>query len=169
MLRSNTLTTWCKQPSHWKRHWWWERLRAGGEGRYRRCDGLMTLLTQWTWVWANSGTAKDRKDWSAAVHGVTKTWAWLSDWTTTTNLEWSASFFVLFSSLSEGWMWISPGKSQGCELPTFIIIAFKVVNAYKFTFQMTSVKSNILLLHLCSPVSTTFNSSASFGFGSSNF
>ena len=30
---SNTMATWCKQPTHWKRPWCWERLRArGGEG-----------------------------------------------------------------------------------------------------------------------------------------
>ena len=29
---SNTLATWCKEPSHWKRLWCWERLRAKGEG-----------------------------------------------------------------------------------------------------------------------------------------
>ena len=28
---SNILTTWCKQPTHWKRPWCWERLRVGGE------------------------------------------------------------------------------------------------------------------------------------------
>ena len=32
----------------------WERLKAGGEGEDRmKC--WMALLTQWTWVWANSG------------------------------------------------------------------------------------------------------------------
>ena len=29
---SNTLATWCKELSHWKGPWCWERLRAGGEG-----------------------------------------------------------------------------------------------------------------------------------------
>ena len=33
-----------------KRHWCWERLKAGGEG----WDGWMASLTQWTWVWVNS-------------------------------------------------------------------------------------------------------------------
>ena len=28
---SNTLATWCKEPSHWKRPWCWERQRAGRE------------------------------------------------------------------------------------------------------------------------------------------
>ena len=32
---SNTLATWCKEPTHWKRSWCWERLRAGGDGGNR--------------------------------------------------------------------------------------------------------------------------------------
>ena len=51
---SNTLATWCKGPTHWKRPWCWERLRAGGEGSSRGWDGWMTSQTQWTRVWANS-------------------------------------------------------------------------------------------------------------------
>ena len=27
---SNTLFTWCEEPTHWKRPWCWERLKAGG-------------------------------------------------------------------------------------------------------------------------------------------
>ena len=49
------LQYWCKELTHWKRPWWWERLRAGGEGGDRGWDGWMALLTQWTWVWAKSG------------------------------------------------------------------------------------------------------------------
>ena len=52
---SNTLATWCKEPTHWKRPWCWERLKAGGEGDDRGWDGRVTSLTQRTWVWANSG------------------------------------------------------------------------------------------------------------------
>ena len=33
----------------------WERLRAGGEGGDRGWNICMASLTQWTWVWANSG------------------------------------------------------------------------------------------------------------------
>ena len=38
---TNTLATWCKEPTQWKRPWCWERLRAGGEGGKRGWDGLM--------------------------------------------------------------------------------------------------------------------------------
>ena len=52
---SNTLATWCKEPTHWKRPWCWERLRAGREGVNRGWDDWMASSTQWTCVWANSG------------------------------------------------------------------------------------------------------------------
>ena len=49
-LNSNTLATWCKEWTHWKRPWCWERLRAGGEGDGRGWDGWMASPTQWTWA-----------------------------------------------------------------------------------------------------------------------
>ena len=39
-----------------KRPWCWERLRAGREGDDRGWDGWMASPTQWTWVWAISGS-----------------------------------------------------------------------------------------------------------------
>ena len=44
------------QARHWKRPSCWERLKAGGEGDDRGWDGWMASLTQWTWVWVNSGS-----------------------------------------------------------------------------------------------------------------
>ena len=52
---SNTLATWCKELTHRKRPWCWERLKAGGEGDDRGRDGWTASLTQWTGVWARSG------------------------------------------------------------------------------------------------------------------
>ena len=43
----------------------WERLRTGGEGGSRRWDGWMVSLTQWTWVWANSG-----REWRTGKPGM---------------------------------------------------------------------------------------------------
>ena len=45
---SNTLATWCKEPTHWKRPRRWERLRTGLEGGDKELDGWRTSLTQWT-------------------------------------------------------------------------------------------------------------------------
>ena len=44
------------QLTHWKRPWCWDRLKVGGEGSDRGWDGCMASLTQWTWVWVNSGS-----------------------------------------------------------------------------------------------------------------
>ena len=57
---SNTLATWCKELTHWKRPWCWERLKAGGEGSDREYDGWMASPTQWTWVWASYGVVESR-------------------------------------------------------------------------------------------------------------
>ena len=44
------LELWC-----WKRPWCWERLKTGGEGDDKGQDDLVLSLTQWTWIWENSG------------------------------------------------------------------------------------------------------------------
>ena len=48
----NTLSTWCKELTHWKRPWCWARLKAREDNR--GWDGWMASPTQWTWVWVNS-------------------------------------------------------------------------------------------------------------------
>ena len=53
---SNTLATWCEKLTQWIRPSCWERLKAGGEGDDREWDGWMASTTQWTWVWASSGS-----------------------------------------------------------------------------------------------------------------
>ena len=73
---------WSPDAKSWlfgKKTWCWERLRAEGEGDNRGWYGWMALLTQWTWVWANSEIVKDREAWHTAVHGVTKSWTRLSN------------------------------------------------------------------------------------------
>ena len=64
---SNTLATWCKKPTQ-KKPWWWERLKAGGEGNNGR-DGWMASQTQWTWVWASS-----RRWWSTGSVACCSPW-----------------------------------------------------------------------------------------------
>ena len=61
---SNTLATWCKEPTHWKRPSCWERLKGKEEGS-RGWDGEITSPTQQTWIWANS-----RKQWKTGKPGV---------------------------------------------------------------------------------------------------
>ena len=53
---ANTLATWLKELTHWKRPSCWERLKIGGEGDNRGWDGWMATPIQWTGVWVNSGS-----------------------------------------------------------------------------------------------------------------
>ena len=53
-LKLNTSATWCKELTHLKRPWCWERLKAGREGDHREWNICMTSTTWWTWVCASS-------------------------------------------------------------------------------------------------------------------
>ena len=54
------LYLWCwssnpmEELTHRKRLWFWDRLKAGGEGGDRGWEGWMASPTRWTWIWANS-------------------------------------------------------------------------------------------------------------------
>ena len=39
-----------RKPTHWQRLQCWERLKMGGEGENRGCNGWMASLTEWIWV-----------------------------------------------------------------------------------------------------------------------
>ena len=54
-VESEAPILWCEEPTHWKRPWCWERVKVG-EGGDRGWGGWMGSPTQWTWVWANSGS-----------------------------------------------------------------------------------------------------------------
>ena len=84
-LKLQYLATWCEELTHWKRSWCWGRLKAGGEGDDRGCDGWIASLTRWTWVRASSGNW-----WWTGKPGVLKSMGlqramteqlnWLSNW-----------------------------------------------------------------------------------------
>ena len=77
---SDTLATWCKEPTHLKRPWCWERLKAGEAGDAWGWDGWITSLTQLTWVWASS-----RRWWMTGKHGIVQSMGLQrvrEDWTT---------------------------------------------------------------------------------------
>ena len=90
---SNTLTTWCEEPTHWKRLWCWERLMMEGEGDNRGWHGWMASPTQWTWVWVGF-----RSCWWTGRPGVLQS-MWLQrvihDWAT--ELNWTEAFINILS------------------------------------------------------------------------
>ena len=107
---SNTLATWCKELTHLKRPWYWERLKAGGEGNDRGWDGWMASPTQWTWVWASSGswwwTGRPGVLQSVGSQRVGHDWVTELNWTESTYISLlmsahaSSPLFYLLLSLS---------------------------------------------------------------------
>ena len=93
MLKLNTLATWCEEWAHWKRPWCWERLKAGGEGDNRGWDGWKASLTQWIWVWVDSGswwwTGRPSVLWFMGLQRVGQDWV--------TELNWILELLNVFS------------------------------------------------------------------------
>ena len=87
---SNTLATWCKELTHLKTPWCWERLRKEGEGDNRGWDGWMASLTWWTWFWTDSGswwwTARPGVLWFMGSQTVRYKWS--------TELNWSDEMLI---------------------------------------------------------------------------
>ena len=88
---SNTLAIWCEELTHLKRPWCWERLKMEGEGDNIGLDGSMASLTQWRWVWLDSGnwwwTGRPGIMWSMGSQSQTQ----LSDWT---ELNWISIWII---------------------------------------------------------------------------
>ena len=94
-VETNTLATWCEELTHLKRPWWWERLKAGGEGDDRGWDGWMASPTHWTWDWVNSWSS-----WWTGRPGVLQSMVSQRvgpDWVT--ELNWTVILILLLLSL----------------------------------------------------------------------
>ena len=77
---SNTLATWCKKLTHWKRPWCWGRLKAGGEGdeRIRWLDVITDSMGMS--LSKLRELVMDREAWHAASQRVGHDWATELNW-----------------------------------------------------------------------------------------
>ena len=88
--------------THWKRPWFWERLRAGGEVDDRGYDGWMASSTQWTWVWVGygswwwtgrpgvlqfMGSQRGRHDWATELNWTDDRLYYINKLTVTTKVD----------------------------------------------------------------------------------
>ena len=108
---SNTLAMWYKGSSHWKRPWYWERLKANGEGGWHRIS-LDSITNSMDMNLSKlQEIVKDREAWHTAVNEVAKNRTQLSAWTTTASqLNNLANFarlkrFVSLFAPSEEFFW----------------------------------------------------------------
>jgi len=120
-------------PTHWKRLWCWEGLRAGGEGDDRGWDGRMASLTRWTWVWVNSRswwwTGRPGVLWFMGSQRVGHDWATELNWIYIALISFCYSTVFLYSwamssvyilntgSLSDIWFADIFSPSVGCLFP----------------------------------------------------
>ena len=80
--KANTLATWREEMTHWKRPWYWERLKAGGEGMK---EDEMVGWHHWFNGYESEQTQGDSKGQGSLAccspYGVTKKQTWLSNFT----------------------------------------------------------------------------------------
>ena len=85
IITNNNLATWCKELNHWKRPWFWVRLKVGEEGDNRGWDGWIASWTQWTWIWVSSSswwwTGEPGVLQSMGLQRVRHNWATELNWT----------------------------------------------------------------------------------------
>ena len=106
----DTSATWCKELTHLKRPWCWERLKVGGEGR---TEDEMVGWHHWL-KWHGLHKLRElvmaREAWRAVVHGVAKSQTQVRD---PTELNWTDSIleYRLLTLL-----WLFQVNSKGTQL-----------------------------------------------------
>ena len=91
-----------RRTDYWERPWCWKKLKAGRKGNERGWNGWMASLTQWTWVWVNSGswwwTGKSGLLQSMGLQRVGHDWATELNWTELKEGWWYSIWFIEYFS-----------------------------------------------------------------------
>ena len=132
----STLATSCEELTHWKRPWWWEKVKVGGEGDDRGWDVWMASLTQWIWVWVNSRiwrwTGRPGVLQSMRLQRVRQDWATGRNWT-----DFPYHYFITVNL-----------SLYVCDY-FFINLSAPVLGAYVFTDGIFSSWINIFIFMDC--------------------
>ena len=92
---SNTLATWCKELTHWKKTLMLGKIKGRRRKRWQRIRWLDSITNSTdTGLRKLQEIPKDREAWCASVHEVTKSQTRLSDWT---ELNWRISGSLLMN------------------------------------------------------------------------
>ena len=129
------------RPPHEKswligKDWCWERLKAGGETDDRGWDGWMASLTQWTWVWASSGSW-----WETGRPGGLLSMGWQRvghEWLNWTELKriWKA-----MGQVNQLFLPLLHGRHQAYTLQTVLQLILRMVPSYTTPFLMKTLRS----------------------------
>ena len=113
-IKAKTPVLWPPHAKSWLigKDWCWEGMGAEGEGDDRGWDGWMASLTQWTWVWVNSGSWW----WTGrpGVLGFIGSWRVGHDWMTELNLTelngWIPTLFTWNFHNVVNWLYLTESK-----------------------------------------------------------